>query len=403
MRRVRVSTFFLLTHLCAADSPANFDVLVYGATSGGVTAAVAAARHGSRVVLLTANGGGTGGIDHIGGMSSSGLGHTDKVNPTAVIGGLAREFYSLNTKHYQSNASSLIFNLEPHVARSIFVSLLQAENITLITGGDGANLRSVTTSEGALTTLSTVDGRKFSAKVFIDAGYEGDLMVASGAKWTYGRESVAAFNESQNGRRPDDYTNNGYEFKVRVDPYDSTGQPLPLLDRSDPGRPGEGDKRVQAYNFRLCATNNPAVRADFPLPSPSSPFNRNDTFELARRIFADPDWETKISRGGCPGSSFPCLRDGVWLPSTHSPALNKTDWNNPFFGPVNTDCVTGCNQSEYPIHSGDFPADYARRRGIYQLHKDFQLALIQFYRTGDPPFSYKPYSTLAIFYISHIL
>ena len=44
--------------------PVHFDVLVYGATSGGVTAAVAASRHrGVRVGMLVANGGGCGPSD----------------------------------------------------------------------------------------------------------------------------------------------------------------------------------------------------------------------------------------------------------------------------------------------------------------------------------------------------
>ena len=87
------------------------DVLVYGATSGGVIAAVAAARHGAKVVLLTANGGGTGGEDHIGGMSSSGLGHTDISRPDEVIGGIAREFYLRNTHFYGGSANKPIYNL----------------------------------------------------------------------------------------------------------------------------------------------------------------------------------------------------------------------------------------------------------------------------------------------------
>lgn len=51
------------------DSASRFDVLVYGATSGGVMAAVAAARAGAKVALLDTKA-------RIGGMSTSGLSST---------------------------------------------------------------------------------------------------------------------------------------------------------------------------------------------------------------------------------------------------------------------------------------------------------------------------------------
>jgi len=81
---------------------------------------------------------------------------------------------------------------------------------------------------------------------------QGDLLAAAGGSWVVGRESRAKYNETMAGRRPDDFTNNGYEFTVRVDPYDAQGHPLPLLSDADVGVPGDADGRVQAYNFRLC-------------------------------------------------------------------------------------------------------------------------------------------------------
>lgn len=79
----------------------RFDVAVYGATSGGITAALAASRQpGVRVGLIVANGGGCGpsdaGANHIGGMATGGLGKTDIGTGEQVhlVGGLAGEFYS---------------------------------------------------------------------------------------------------------------------------------------------------------------------------------------------------------------------------------------------------------------------------------------------------------------------
>jgi len=264
-----------------------------------------------------------------------------------LIGGVAGEFYQLVAAHYNQTAPPF-YNHEPHVAARAFGRLLNAStNITLVRGGHAANIASAEReAHGRLRSITLADGRVVTGGVFVDASYEGDLLARSGASWTVGREAPADFNESCAGRRPDDF-NGGYEFKVRVDPFDGAGQPLPLLARGHVGVPGQRDGRVQAYNFRLCATADGAegAAAPFPPPDPSSRFARPETWELARRLFRDPNWATLISRGGCPGSDFPCF-------DKESPPLNprtghKRDWNNPFLGPLNTDCVTGCNQSGY--------------------------------------------------------
>ncbi len=68
-----------------APARPEFDVVIYGATSAGVIAAVQARRLGKTAVIV--------GPDfHLGGLSSGGLGFTDTGNK-AVIGGLSRDFY----------------------------------------------------------------------------------------------------------------------------------------------------------------------------------------------------------------------------------------------------------------------------------------------------------------------
>ncbi len=72
--------------LSAAQTTApEFDLVIYGGTSAGVTAAVQAKRLGKTVVIV-------GPDRHLGGLTSGGLGFTDTGNK-AVIGGLSREFY----------------------------------------------------------------------------------------------------------------------------------------------------------------------------------------------------------------------------------------------------------------------------------------------------------------------
>jgi hypothetical protein len=393
--------------LTGTAQPATFDVLVYGATSGGIAAAVAASRRANVTVgLVVANGGGCGpsdaGANHIGGMTTGGLGKTDigAAASTHLVGGVAGEFYSMVAAFYNRTAPPF-YNHEPHVAMTAFERLLNTSSITVLRGGHGANIASAQLREhevepvvGAsvrsyphragkaaahIESIKLSDGRVITADVFVDASYEGDLLAASGASWTVGRESPAQYKEQEAGRRPDDSSNNGYEFKVRVDPFEDDGvTPLPLLAvrSADVGRPGDADAKVQAYNFRLCATSDKATQVPFPPPDPSSKFAAtNSTWELGRRVFRDPNWQTLIARSGCPGTAFPCF-------AKESPPLNprtghKRDWNNPFLGPLNSDCVQGCNQSGYPT------ATLAGRLKIWEDHKQYYLSLLHFYRT-DP-------------------
>jgi hypothetical protein len=202
-------------------------------------------------------------------MSSSGLGKTDIADggTLGLIGGIAGEFYSRNAAHYGTTAPPS-YDHEPHVAMNTFRALLANSSVTMLRGGHGLNVVSVSKSGAQIRSLAVADGRNFTAEVFIDCSYEGDLLAAAGGSYTVGREAADLYNESMAGRRPDDFSNNGYEFPLRLDPYDAAGQPLPLLEPEDedPGTPGEGDARVQAYNFRLCATADPraAMRAPFP-------------------------------------------------------------------------------------------------------------------------------------------
>src|SRR5690242_6817627 len=67
------------------------DICIYGGTVAGVAAAVQASRMGKTAVIAEAG-------DHLGGMSSGGLGATD-IGNKAAIGGIAREFYHKVAQH----------------------------------------------------------------------------------------------------------------------------------------------------------------------------------------------------------------------------------------------------------------------------------------------------------------
>lgn len=156
------------------QNPLQFDVVVYGATSGGVIAAVSAVRQGARSVALLDPG------SRIGGMSAGGLSATDK-GSAAVIGGMAGDFYKENARHYNDTSGRPEFRLEPHIALQIFHRLVAAANISLFSN---AAVTLVTKKAGSaqLESLTTVDGRSFKATVFIEADYEADLLARAGVR-----------------------------------------------------------------------------------------------------------------------------------------------------------------------------------------------------------------------------
>src|SRR5688572_17942254 len=80
----------------AAEAPQT-DLLIYGCTSGAITAAVQAKRMSKSVIMVCPE-------RHLGGLTAGGLGWTDS-GDKAVIGGLSREFYHRVWKEYDKPAA----------------------------------------------------------------------------------------------------------------------------------------------------------------------------------------------------------------------------------------------------------------------------------------------------------
>ncbi|MFO1487050.1 MAG: FAD-dependent oxidoreductase [Verrucomicrobiota bacterium] len=242
------------------------DVCVYGGTSGGVVAAVAAARLGKSVSLISLN-------SHVGGMTASGLGVTDigPGNDLSYLGGISREFYQRVGAAYGSSSPVIWF--EPHVAETVFNQMLAGAGVSLYTNG---LLASATQVSNRLTQITLADGSVFRAKQFIDTTYEGDLMAAAGVTFTWGREAVTNYNESLAGIRSLGGTYN-------YDPYVVPGNPasglLPLVQTNTGGSVGDGDRRLQAFNYRLCLTQNATNKLAITAPTNYSAAN----YELVRR------------------------------------------------------------------------------------------------------------------------
>jgi hypothetical protein len=340
---------------CGANSESSADVVIYGGTSGGVTAAVQAARMGRTVLLIEPS-------QHLGGLSSGGLGMTDIGNKKA-IGGLSREFYQRIYRYYsQENVWSretfddyrkrsktmvdvdTMWGFEPHVAEIVFRRMIDEAKVPVVFGERLDLKNGVRKQDGRITAIVMESGRVFSGRMFIDATYEGDLMAKAGVGYTVGREANAVYGETLNGVQ----TKNAkfHQFEKPTDPYVKPGDPssglLPGVHAGSPGEEGSGDARVQAYNFRMCLTDSPENRVPYPKPANYDPMR----YELLLRHL---EAGGKLAVGG------------------PAPMPNrKTDTNN--HGAFSTDDI-GMNY-DYP------DGDYAMRDTIIAEHRDYQLGLM---------------------------
>jgi hypothetical protein len=352
-------TLMLGSSLMAEDA-ATYDIVVYGGTSGGVTAAIQAARMGKTVVLIEPT-------KFLGGLTTGGLGATDIGNKRA-IGGMSREFYHRIWKKYQSpgawkqqtreeyfakrphgggTTEDTMWTFEPHVATKVYDDMIAEAKVPVVFG-ERLNLKEGVRKEGArITQIVMESGKVFAGKMFIDATYEGDLMAKAGVKYHVGREANATYGETINGVQVGNSKH--HQFIKEVDPYVVPGDPksgvLHGIQTDGPGTEFGGDHRVQAYNFRMCSTDAPENRIPWPKPAGYD----EKMFELALRNVEAGD-----------------LRKS-WAPT---PMPNrKTDTNNNFA--VSTDYI-GMNY-DYP------DGDYATRDRIWKAHELWQQGLMWTY------------------------
>lgn len=343
----------------------TYDVVVYGGTSGAVIAAVQAKKMGRSAVIVCPD-------QHLGGLSSGGLGWTDTGNK-AVIGGLAREFYHRVWKHYQTpeawkwqspeeygnkgqgtpaidGEQRTMWIFEPHVAEQVFDELVAEYQIPVHRDQWLDREQGVAKVDGRIQSITMLGGQTFRGRVFIDATYEGDLMAAAGVAYHVGREAATTYGEKWNGVQVG-VLHHRHHFGVLerpIDPYVVPGDPasglLPRISAEPPGVYGEADHKVQAYCFRMCLTDDPRNRVPFPQPAGYDA----GQYELLLRIF-QAGWRETFDK--------------------FDPIPNhKTDTNN--HGPFSTDNI-GYNY-DYP------EASYERRREIVREHQAYQQGWLYF-------------------------
>ncbi len=365
---LRLSLLCLLSlRLVAAET---YDVVIYGGTSAGVIAAVQAKKLGKSVVIV--------GPDvHLGGLSSGGLGYTDTGNK-AVIGGLARNFYHRVWVEYQKDTTwawqrpeafgnkgqgtvamdkdeRTMWIFEPSVAEKVFEDYVKEFGLTVHRDEWLDRAKGVRKENGRITEITMLSGKSFKGKMFIDATYEGDLLAAAGVSYHVGREANATYGEEWNGNQVG-ILHHGHHFgavKKPISAYkipgDRSSGLLPRISAEPPGVRGEGDKRVQAYCYRWCATDHPDNRIPFPKP----PGYDASQYELLGRVL-EAGWRQTFHK-------FDLLPN------------RKTDTNN--HGPFSFDNI-GMNY-DYP------EASYERRKEILAEHRTYQQGLLWFL-ANDP-------------------
>ena len=372
MRKTFLKLFMLCLPAVLPAQTARYDVVVVGGTPGGIMAAIAASREGKTVALLERS-------EHIGGLPANGLGATDIATRGATTG-LFAEFVGHVRKHYadtygpqseQARVCSDGYHFEPHVAALVLDRMLQPERdrVTVLTRRqfdalprnvdmEGGTIRSI-----AVTNRDTRKTERYAAQVFIDATYEGDLGAAAGVPFSIGREGQDEYNEIGAGRL----------FKL----WDG-----PELE----GTTHEADQAVQAYNYRLCLTNDPDNRL---LPQRPRRYDRRDYVSLIDDVYdgtyagvgmlqVTPDMQAAnrahLEAGGTtqiPGDPWGIAKvtNMVDLPN------RKTDANNQHLALISTDL---------PEENWPWPtADWRWRDRFAQRLKDYTLGLLWFAQNDE--------------------
>ena len=332
-----------------SDKLITVDVCIYGGTSAGVVAAATLAQRGHSVVVLNPG-------RHLGGMSSGGLGWTDFGRKQA-IGGASLRFYQRVGKHYGKDAE---WCFEPRVAEAAFEQIIQEAGVTV---HQAQFLHRVEMDGQRIIEVTMLGGLRCRATVFLDATSAGDLLAQSVVAFAFGREPNATYGETLGGIQ----VMGGHQFSHRVDPFITPGDPtsglLPQVEMVDQTRHlGRGDHRVQAYNFRVCMTDDPALKVDWQRPQRFD----DSLYTLARRWFAgEKDNYNEQVKGPHNMVGVPVPSKFDVFPNKTAGGFHKTDTNN--HGPVSSDFIG---------MSWAWPhATYAQREELFQQHVAYQQGL----------------------------
>lgn len=334
MRRLLLFSVALAScgNLCAVQA---FDVIVYGATASGALGAIAASKEGMKTALVEPG-------QHVGGMVSGGLGETDRTRQEQLIGGYTREFFERVGRIYGQRLS---WEFEPKVAEGVFREWLREAGVSIFFNH---RLNTIAKSGARIVKIGTENGDEFAAGVFIDASYEGDLMKAAGVSYAIGREGKMKYAESLAGRQ--ELVPGLHQFQMPVSATISRNGPLlPYMQPIDAiGLPGEGDKKIQSYCFRICLSSAKQNQLPIPLPKDYEPARYGLVRNYLMRLKKSATLEHFLGMSDLPHK--------------------KTDVNSA--GPVSLDL---------PGASWEYPdASYKRRAEIWDEHLQWAQGLLYF-------------------------
>ncbi len=356
------------------------DVAVYGGTPAGVTAAVQAARLGKSVIFISFNG-------FVGGMTSGGLTATD-LGEKESVGGMALEFYQRvgGLKYFSpSKAEELYLKMleeagdDKGVVDDKGAAIKRTKDKAGVTLLLNRPLVSSTIESARIVSIGLQTGETVRARMFIDATYEGDLLAAANVSYRVGREPKGTYAESLAGQWQTLSAKDVYQFcRLPISPYVVADDPksglLPEISQEKAGPEGEGDNKVQAYNFRMYLSDKEG-KIPFPKPEGYDPARYG---LLARFLNIDNAIEWTLHYTVKPMTDGPVqMRNG--------------DSNNA--GSFSSDFIGGCHQwpdgtytpgsfTEVPAPrrglAMPLPELYELREGIFQDHVRYQQGLMYF-------------------------
>jgi hypothetical protein len=359
----------------------SHDLVVYGATSAGIAAAIQSSRMGKSVLLIEPT-------NHVGGLTTGGLGATDIGNKQA-IGGISREFYQNIKAHYENpdnwkwqqrseyfrpnsdnpskEGEDAMWTFEPSAAMKVYQQMMASEDIDLVTEKRLDREKGVEVNNNRIVAITMESGETYRGKMFIDATYEGDLMAAAGVSYMVGREANTEFGETLNGVQANYYniTLKGkvsrnavhHNFIPGVDPYIEKGNSssglLPFIIDGGPGIDGTADNKIQAYCYRMTLTDHPENRIPFEKPKN---YRELDYELLFRNYEAAIGPIEKMYHYGDP--LVPWINSA--MPNRKTDTNNQKGFSTDFIG----------QNFDYP------EASYTEREKIAQRHLEYQQGLM---------------------------
>ena len=348
----------------------SHDVVIYGSSPAALTAAIEAQRHGKTAVVVCPE-------TRIGGLTTGGLGQTDIGNKDA-FGGLALKFYRDVAEWYKDEShwtrqkrsdylpdgqcagtlgEDSMWTFEPSAALAILERWERENKLEIVRGEFLDRGKGGVVKDGArIVAVKMLSGKVFRGKMFVDATYEGDLLAAAGVSYVVGREANSVYGETISG--VERALSKKHQFNKGVSAYVKAGDPssglLPFVEPDTDEPDGAGDRRVQAYCFRMCLTDDPGNRIPFARPEGY----RELDYELLLRNLEAIDSKVFVEKKNRPWEYLPWINSR--MPNRKTDTNNRTGFSTDFIG----------QNWAWP------EASYEERAKMLKAHLDYQRGLV---------------------------